>query len=62
MISPNYYPNILGGGEISLKLLAESMAKYHDVQVISFDGVGIENGIGVNADQDAALGGVDTMI
>jgi len=38
-VTKSYYPNIAGGGEISLKLLAEGLAKLgHEVAVISNDG------------------------
>lgn len=37
-VTPNYYPNVTGGGELSLKLLAEELAKrHHTVIVFSFD-------------------------
>lgn len=38
-IAPFYYPNLIGGSERSLKLIAEEMAKHDkEVHVISFDG------------------------
>ena len=38
-VTKDYYPNISGGGEISLKLLAESLVKGgHKITVIAFDG------------------------
>lgn len=38
IITPFYYPNIKGGSEVSVKLLAEKMLEQgHDVTVISFD-------------------------
>ncbi len=37
-VTANYYPNIKGGGELSLKLLAEQLVKKgHTVLVLSFD-------------------------
>jgi len=54
IICPRYYPNIQGGGEISLKLLAESLAKHYRIQVISFDGAEVEtiNGVLVKRVRD----------
>lgn len=37
LVCPRYHPNIVGGGEISLKLFAETLAKTQDVHVFSFD-------------------------
>jgi len=56
LICPRYYPNIGGGGEISLKLLAESLIKHHKVQVISFDGTGTETVNGVLVKRMRAIG------
>lgn len=54
MICPRYYPNIYGGGEVSLKLLAEELAKSQEVNVFSFDGKGREtiNGVTVQRFRD----------
>lgn len=38
MITPAYFPNIAGGGDISCHLLARELKRYVDVVVISFDG------------------------
>ena len=39
MVTPRYPPNVCGGGEISCKLLVDSLRKYtgHTVDVVSFD-------------------------
>jgi alpha-maltose-1-phosphate synthase len=37
-ITPRYPPTIIGGGEISLKILAEKLAEVLDVTVLSLDG------------------------
>ena len=38
MITPAYFPNIAGGGEISCRLLVRELRRYVDIDVISFDG------------------------
>jgi len=38
MVTPAYYPNVAGGGEISCHLLVNELAKFVDIDVISFDG------------------------
>lgn len=53
IITPRYPPNIAGGGEISVQLLAESVDEYSDsidVEVFSFDGgqETLVNGVTVN--------------
>ncbi|ELY87076.1 glycosyltransferase family 4 protein [Natrinema altunense] len=52
LITPKYPPNVQGGGEISVRLLAEQLASREDIKqvlVISFDGKRIEeiNGVRV---------------
>lgn len=52
-ISPRYYPNVAGGGEVSLKLLAENLSEHDSidkVSVFSFDGTSLEtiNGVTVH--------------
>ncbi len=38
LVTPNYYPNVKGGGELSVKLLAEGLVnRGHKVLIISFD-------------------------
>lgn len=39
MIAPYYFPNVKGGGEVSLKILSEALVeKGHHVVVVTFDG------------------------
>lgn len=52
-ISPRYYPNVTGGGEVSLKLLAEGLNEHDSIDKVSvfcFDGLSLDtiNGITVH--------------
>jgi len=39
IIAPYYFPNVKGGGEVSLKILSEALVeKRHNVVVVTFDG------------------------
>ncbi|ELZ31330.1 group 1 glycosyl transferase [Halogeometricum pallidum JCM 14848] len=52
-ISPRYYPNVAGGGEVSLKLLAEGLNEHDSIEKVSvfcFDGLSLDtiNGVAVH--------------